>query len=307
MRYKNQIAFLFILLLSTGCVSKKKFTSLQMELDNANSEISATKKALSDCNTSLTERDQMIASLKNAQSQLEGQVQMKDNSITDLNGQIEDLKKQRQQQYEQIEGLTILSRAANENIGKTISTIQGKDEYIQFLQAAKSKTDSLNLALAINLKSVLQNNIADEDVEISVDKTVVYINLSDKMLYKSGSAAISAKANEVLEKIATIIKSRPDLDVMVEGYTDNKSIKTDCIEDNWDLSVKRATSVVRKLQKDHGVNPNKLIAAGRGEFNAIATNDNSEGMALNRRTRIILLPKMGEFYDLLDASKQPKM
>jgi len=129
------------------------------------------------------------------------------------------------------------------------------------------------------------------------------VNISDKMLFSTGSSKISPNANAVLNKIAQIVKSRPDLEVMVEGYTDNVAIKTDCIDDNWDLSVKRATSVVRTLQQNFGIDPNKLIAAGRGEFNALTTNDSSENRAKNRRTRIILMPKLDQFYDLLNPDK----
>ncbi len=132
--------------------------------------------------------------------------------------------------------------------------------------AAKSKADSINLALSLNLKSVLKKGIEDEDVEVKVDKTVVFINLSDKMLFESGSYNLTPRANEVLSKIATIIKSKPDLELMLEGYTDNVPIRNSCIEDNWDLSVKRASSVVRSLETQFGVDPNKLIAAGRGEL-----------------------------------------
>ena len=160
--------------------------------------------------------------------------------------------------------------------------------------------------MAVNLKSVLKEGIADDDVDVKVDKTVVFINLSDKMLYNSGSYEITDRANEVLGKIATIVKARPGFEVMVEGYTDNVPIKNDCMADNWDLSVKRATSVVRALQNKHGIDPNRLIAAGRGEHNQLASNDTSEGKATNRRTRIIILPKLDEFYDLLNPSNVPK-
>jgi chemotaxis protein MotB len=139
-----------------------------------------------------------------------------------------------------------------------------------------------------------------------VDKTVVYINLSDKMLFNTGKYEITDRAREVLGKIATLVASRPELDVMVEGYTDNVPISTACMSDNWDLSVKRATSVVRELQTEYHVDPNKLVAAGRGEYNTLASNDNADGRAINRRTRIIILPKLNQFYDLLDPSKAAK-
>ena len=132
------------------------------------------------------------------------------------------------------------------------------------------------------------------------------MNISDKMLFQSGSSYINPKAKTVLGKIAEIIKSRPELEVMVEGYTDNVPIRSSCIEDNWDLSVKRATSVVRVLQKDYNIDPNRLIAAGRGEYNTLTTNDTQEGRATNRRTRIIILPKLDQFYDLLNPDKVPK-
>ena len=174
------------------------------------------------------------------------------------------------------------------------------------LQAAKTKADSINLALSVNLKGALENGIADEDIEIAVDKTVVMINLSDKMLYYSGSSNLTSRAKEVLGKIATIIENRPDLEVMVEGNTDNVPIKTATVADNWDLSVKRATSVARVMINDFKIAPERIIAAGRGEYNPIASNDSAEGRSKNRRTRIIIMPKLGQFYDLLDPSQSPK-
>jgi len=204
----------------------------------------------------------------------------------------------------QVGDLTVLTQSANENINKTLSQLEEKDKYIKLLQAARTKADSINLALAVNLKGALKDGLDDTDVEIKVDKTVVMINLSDKMLYKSGSATLTPKAEEVLGKIAKIIETKPDLEVMVEGYTDNAPIKTNCLQDNWDLSVKRATSVVRVLQEKHNVDPNKLIAAGRGQYNALSSNETPEGKATNRRTRIIIMPKLGQFYDLLNPSKQ---
>jgi chemotaxis protein MotB len=181
-----------------------------------------------------------------------------------------------------------------------------EDKYIHLLQAAKTKADSINLALAVNLKGVLKDGIEDQDVEVKVDKTVVFVNLSDKMLYQSGSATLTPRANEVLGKIAKIVESRPDLEVMVEGYTDNVPIKNACMDDNWDLSVKRATSVVRALQNVFKIDPNRLIAAGRGEYNTLADNNTEVGRSINRRTRIIILPKINQFYDLLNPNNVPQ-
>ncbi|MEO6038374.1 MAG: flagellar motor protein MotB, partial [Saprospiraceae bacterium] len=209
-------------------------------------------------------------------------------------------------QLTQVGDLTVLSQSANENIKETLAQLQKKDQYIHLLQAAKTKADSINLALSVNLKGALKDGIEDKDVDIKVDKTVVMINLSDKMLFQSGSSNLTPKANEVLGKIAKIVESRPDLEVMVEGYTDNVPIKNNCVTDNWDLSTKRATSVVRVLQKTYNVNPNRLIAAGRSEYNTLANNDTPDGRATNRRTRIIILPKLDQFYDLLNPNLVPK-
>jgi chemotaxis protein MotB len=155
------------------------------------------------------------------------------------------------------------------------------------------------------LKNVLADGIDDKDVDVRVDKTVVFVNLSDKMLYQSGSYTITDRASEVLGKIAQIVKSRPDLEIMIEGYTDNVPINTSCVKDNWDLSVLRATSVARALQTKHGVDPNRIIAAGRGQYNALVANDTAENRSTNRRTRIIILPKLNQFYDLLNPNNVP--
>jgi chemotaxis protein MotB len=289
-----------------SCVSKKRFVSLEQQLEDQINEARAYKSRVQDCNKKLAEKDQAIALVKAEQIRLEGAVSNEQDMIRNLNAQIADLKKQRDAQLSQVEDLTVLSKSANENIGNTIKQLENKDRYIQLLNMAKSKADSMNLALAVNLKGVLAKGIEDEDIEVKVDKTVVFINLSDKMLYNSGSAQISDRANEVLEKIAQIIKSRPEVDVMVEGYTDSNPISNECIKDNWDLSVKRATSVVRALQDNYDVNPNKLIAAGRGQYNAIADNSTEEGRSTNRRTRIIILPKLNQFYDLLNPEMAAK-
>lgn len=286
-------------LLVTSCASKKTLETVRLQLDDTTNDFRRSQSELDDCNIKYTK----VVGEKEA---LQGQLANRADQIQDLRDQITDLKKQRENQITQVGDLTVLTKTANDNIGQTIKQLEQKDKYINLLHAAKSKTDSLNLALAINLKSVLAKGIDDEDIEVKVDKTVVYVNLSDKMLYNSGSAVITPKADEVLSKIAQIIKSRPDLDLMVEGYTDNTPIRSSCLEDNWDLSVKRATSVVRTLQTKYGVNPDKLIAAGRGEYNTLADNDTMEGKAINRRTRIILLPKLGQFYELLDPNNIPK-
>ena len=280
-----------------SCVSKKKFTAVQNELTSCNEQLGKCGQSLNDYMNRLTAAETERAALISA----------RDAQVGDLRAQLEDCKQQRDKQLTQVGDLTVMSKGAQDNMKATLEQLRQKDQYIHLLQAAKSKADSLNLALAVNLKSQLKAGLDDKDIEIQVDKTVVMINLSDKMLYQSGSYNLSTRANEVLAKIATIINSRPDLEVMVEGYTDNVPISTECIKDNWDLSVKRATSVVRALQTKHGIDPNRMIAAGRGEYNTLAPNTTAEGRSTNRRTRIIILPKLGDqFYDLLDPTKAPK-
>lgn len=286
------LTYLTITFVLASCVTQKKYTALQEELKKANNQLQG-------CNE---QRDLCKSDLNTCRATLAGKEEQ--NNL--LKDQLADCKVQRDKQVTQVGDLTVLSKSANDNINQTLAQLEGKDKYIQMLLAAKTKADSINLALAINLKGVLKEGLDDQDVEIKVDKTVVFINLSDKMLYTQGSYTLTAKAKEVLGKIAAIVATKPDVEVMVEGYTDNKAISNNCMTDNWDLSVKRATSVVRVLQKDYKIDPNKLIAAGRGEYNALASNDTPEGRATNRRTRIIIMPKLNQFYDLLDPTKAAK-
>jgi chemotaxis protein MotB len=294
---------LFSLIFFASCATNKKVEEareeVQAELDIANEQLGEAGEKINDL---MAQNDELKSELSTTKTTLDLRAEQMD----DLRAQLDDVKAQRDKQLDQVGELTVLSKSANENIKETLSQLEGKDEYIKMLQAAKSKADSINLALAVNLKGALEDGIMDEDIEISVDKTVVFINLSDKMLYYSGSANLTSRAKEVLGKIAKIVEKRPNLEVMVEGNTDNVPIKTETIADNWELSVKRATSVARVLVKDYGVDPAKVIAAGRGEHNPIASNDTAEGRAKNRRTTIIIMPKLGEFYDLLDPEKVPE-
>lgn len=282
--------------LLVSCVSKKNYDALAAELEMANQLEAKTADDMARLARQLNTCEQDKVRLN---ALLDGRGEQ----MALLQDQLQDARSQRDQISDQLTNVTVLSQSASDNVGETLEQLRGKDKYIQLLQTAKTRADSINLALAVNLKGVLARGVADEDIEIKVDKTVVFINLSDRMLYESGSYQITTRANEVLGKIAQIVQSRPELEVMVEGYTDNVPINTDCVKDNWDLSVLRATSVARALQTRHGVDPNRLIAAGRGEYNTLATNDTAEGRSTNRRTRIIILPKLNQFYDLLDPDK----
>lgn len=290
----------------SSCISKKKFALMESQLTTANASLDEYYEDVNNCRIKLENCEEEVSSLRTKLSNAEQTLTIRSEQISDLKEQVTDNRSMRDKQFNQVEDLTSLNQQVNENINKTLSQLEQKDGFIQLLQAAKSRTDSINLALAVNLKGVLQDGIRDNDVEVKVDKTVVFVNLSDKMVYHSGSALLTPRAKEVLGKIAKIIESRPDLEVMVEGYTDNRPITKACYEDNWDLSVKRATAVVRTLQNQYNVDPNKLIAAGRGEYNTLASNETEEGRSLNRRTRIIILPRLDQFYDLLNPNNVPK-
>lgn len=304
MKTLQKISFILLsVVLMSSCVAKKKYAELQSQLDAVNADLNKRGEMVNDYKNQVRDLEQKLAEdQKLAATKMESREQQ----ISSLNGQIEDLKKQRETQMKTVGDLTVLTQQASNNVDKTLQQIAQKDEYISALRNAKNKSDSLNLALAVNLTGMLSDGINDEDIDVKIDKTVVMINISDKMLFKSGSAQISPNAGGVLAKIAKIIESRPDLEVMVEGYTDNNPIKTSAMKDNWDLSVIRATSVVRTLQEDYAVNPNRLIAAGRGEHNTLASNATQEGRSINRRTRIILMPKLDQFYNLLDPDKASK-
>lgn len=301
--YKLILLSLALTLGLSSCVSKKQYDELQTSMQQ---KLDANQQKMSQHNQEINRYAERLAECERREAVITTRVEAAQAQVKQANDQISDLRKQRDQQATQVGDLTVLSQGANQNIGNTLKQLEGKDKYIRLLQNAKSKADSINLALAVNLKQVLRDGIDDADVDIKVDKTVVYINLSDKMLYKSGSYQITDRAGEVLQKIATIAKSRPNLELMVEGYTDNVGINTNCIKDNWDLSVLRSTSVVKALQENYGIDPNRLIAAGRGQYNTLADNATAEGRSTNRRTRIILLPKLNEFYDLLDPKKMPE-
>jgi chemotaxis protein MotB len=191
-----------------------------------------------------------------------------------------------------------MSTKQAESVKQSLESLSAKDSYIKALQSAISSKDSMNMALVMNLKSKLAD-VNDQDINIKVEKGVVYIDISDKLLFNSGKYNVTDKAKVVLGKVATVLNTYPDIEFMVEGHTDNVPIKTACLEDNWDLSVKRATSIVRILEKDYGIKPLRMTAAGHSEYVPVAANDTPENRALNRRTRIIILPQLDQFFKLL--------
>lgn len=263
-------------ILLSSCVSKQKYADLETENNRNKQELVDAKAELQSC---LIDKDH----------------------LAELN---KSLKDDKARSLQQVENLTVLTQSSSDNIKEIIAQLNEKDRYINGIRDAMTKKDSINLALAFQLKRDLADGIQDEDIQIDVEKTVVYISIADRLLFKSGSAVVSEKAKAVLGKVATVIASRPEMEVQVEGYTDNVSISTKCMKDNWDLSVARATSVIRVLQADFEIEPSRLIAAGRSEYVPLDTNATAEGRAVNRRTRIVILPKLEEFFDILEEKVQ---
>ncbi len=195
--------------------------------------------------------------------------------------------------------LTVLTTKGAQNLEKSLESLKEKDLKITRLQDALTKKDSVTLALVTSLKSSV--GISDPDIEINVEKGVVFISIADKLLFKSGSYTVSDRAKEVLGKVAKVINSRPTFECMVEGHTDNVPFTGNAVLlDNWDLSVKRSTAIIRVLTKDLGVKPSQLIAAGRSEFIPLVDNNTADNRAKNRRTRIVVMPKIDEFYDMIE-------
>lgn len=263
---------------------------------------SAPKK-LKKCEEDTKKLDSMyrILMLENAKCQAASKSDQ--DKLKMLEAQLADSKANSSQVLDQLKDLSVISNSQAESIKKSLDNIGVKDAYIKDLQTAMNRKDSMNMALVINLKSAI-GNLGDNDVNVKVDKGVVYVDISDKMLFKSGSYDITDRASEVLGKVAKVINSQPDIEFMVEGHTDNKPYKGGVLVDNWDLSVKRATSVVRVLQNKYHVDPARITAAGRGEYKPLASNDSKDGSATNRRTRIVILPQLDQFFKLLEKPAQ---
>ena len=274
---KKAIALMVSGILLSSCVSQKKFTELEELQQNTKSLLDSATVKLNTCNE---DKEAALASLATLQEQ---------NQF---------LKANNQDLINNIGNLTTLSQKGAENLEMSLESMKEKDVRIQRMQDAVTKKDSVTLALVTSLKGVL-GNMSDEDIEINVEKGVVYVSISDKLLFRSGSYTVTSRAKEVLGKVAKVVNDKPELEFMVEGHTDNVPIKSDGILDNWDLSVKRATAVVRILEKDFGVAPARMTAAGRSYYIPVADNDTAANRAKNRRTRIVVLPKLDQFYDLI--------
>jgi len=285
-----KIIFTYVVIITamvciTGCVSTKKFKTLQTNYNKLQDENNELTRRGQECGVNLDKAN---------------------NNLDKANVQISGLQDQINQERDHVKALqSALDKClesagqGNVNISKLVDQINASDKYIQELIASKNKSDSLNMVLTNNLTRSLSKDEM-QDVDVKVKKGVVYISLSDNMLYRSGSYEISDKAGTTLAKIAKIITDYKDYDVLIEGNTDNVPITKPNIRNNWDLSALRASSVVQSLQNNYGVDPKRLTAGGRGEYNPIAGNDTPDGKVKNRRTEIIITPKLDQFMDLIN-------
>ena len=285
MKLSNFLPVIIIALLATSCISKKTLLAEKEKYKDLNNTFVLTESDLRKCKDDLdaTNRKKMAQQLE----------------IDNLTKQNAFLKENNNTVISQLKDLSVISNTQAESIKKSLDNLGSKDNYIQTLQQSISRKDSLNMALVMNLKSAL-TDVNDKDVEVKVEKGVVFISISDKMLFVSGKFDVNAQAMTVLGKVAQVLNSRPEIEFMVEGHTDNVPYKSTCLLDNWDLSVKRSTAVVRILQNQFNINPKRMTAGGRSEYMPLQDNATPEGKAVNRRTRIIILPQLDQFFQLLE-------
>lgn len=262
----------------SSCVSQKKFAELEAKQKETQDLLNTATVKLNSC---LEEKASSKSELKVLQDQVKN---LKNTNAALLNN---------------VGNLATLSTKEAENLERSLESIKEKDLQIKTMNDALNKKDSVTLALVTSLKGAL-GNLADEDIEVNVEKGVVYVSISDKLLFKSGSYNVSSKAKSVLGKVAKVVNDKPDIEFLVEGHTDNVPIKNKVLLDNWDLSVKRATAVVRVLQNTFGVDPKRMTAAGRSHYIPVADNSSAENRAKNRRTRIVVLPKLDQFYNMIE-------
>ena len=281
---KILILLLAIPVLFSSCVSQKKYSTLESSHKETKDLLNSASVKLNAC------IDEKAKS---------------DANVTALRDQINFLKANNQELINNMGNLTTLSQKGAENLERSLESLKEKDVRITRMQDAVTRRDSVTLALVTSLKGALVD-INDSDIEVNVEKGVVFISISDKLLFRSGSYSVTNRAKEVLGKVARVINDKTDLEFMVEGHTDNVPVKTDSnvLVDNWDLSVKRATAVVRILQEDFLVDPARMTAAGRSSYVPIDDNGSLTGRAKNRRTRIVVLPKLDQFFDLLEKGME---
>ncbi|MCH4823081.1 OmpA family protein [Gramella lutea] len=259
----------------TSCVSKKKYVALEGELNDTRSTLQKTR----------VEKEE-----------IEDKYAAIEKRVAEYNAKINSLRTENEGMME-MNDLTVMSKNTKDRMRSTIAKMDPEK-----VQGAKTLEDSINLAVSYNLKQNISEGADEDDIDISVDETVVMINVSDKLLFGTGSYRVTNEAQPLLKKLAEVINSEPAMEVMIEGHTDDRTmVKDSYLKDNWDLSVRRATSIVRLLQDKYDVEPSKLIAAGRSSYQPLVENTNKENMAKNRRTRIVIIPNLDKFFAMLEG------
>jgi len=264
------------LIVLASCGANKELVAAQEKLKNTENLLNTATVKLNSCLS-----DKAVANA----------------SLNALKDQLVDLRKTNDALISSSKDMTVLTTKGADNLEKTLESLQERDLKINRLQDAITKKDSITLAIVSSLKKSV--GIDDPDIEINVEKGVVFISIADKLLFKSGSFTVTQKAKSVLEKVAKVINDKPDFEAMIEGHTDDRTYSSGVLVDNWDLSVKRSTSIIRELQ-GMGVNPAQLIAAGRSSYVPLTDNDTAENRAKNRRTRVVVLPKIDQFYEMIE-------
>ena len=278
MKYINLYLLISLLVVLASCGTSRKMKSAALQY----SKLDSTYKSLQ--RTAADQRDSML--------RYKGYSRL-------LEARLNDQKSYNDQMVNQLKELSVISGSQAESIKKSLENISSKDSYIRNLQSAIARKDSLTMNLVMNLKGAI-GNLNDQDINIRIDKGVIYIDISDKLLFETGRYQITSAARDVLGKVARVLLNQPEIEFMVEGHTDSVPYRQGVLLDNWDLSVKRATAVVRVLQLEYGIPPARMTAAGRGEYVPLTTNDSDFGRSLNRRTRIVILPELDQFFKLLE-------
>jgi len=273
---KTLLLCLGALFIMSSCVSKKEYSSLENRHKKTQDLLNTATIKLNACLEEKSSAETLAISYKE---------------------RADYLRTTNEQLFIQSKDYLELTSKSADNLEKSLESMKEKDLKITRLQDALTRKDSVTLAIVTSLKKEI--GINDPDIEVNVEKGVVFISLSDKLLFKTGSYVVSDRAKEILAKVAVVVNGKPDFECMVEGHTDSRSYENDVLLDNWDLSVKRATSIVRVLQ-ELDVNPGRLIAAGRSYFDPLVENDTAENRAINRRTRIVIMPKIDQFYDMIE-------
>jgi chemotaxis protein MotB len=299
LKYSNSFIVFLFLSIAFSCVSKKKLTEAQVR---AATTISGLERNISQLKSQLAESEKQNVDLRSDLKTKQGEITNANSQLKLTTEQLDYLKKTNTNLLDRLSDLSVVNKTGAENMKKTLDALNEQSKYIKDLNGKIQSKDSANMSLVVNLKRSL-NNINDDDVKVEVKKGVVYISISDKLLFSSGSAEVNLAAETVLEKVAKVLNDHTELDILVEGHTDNQEIANDCVKDNWDLSAKRATAVVRLLQKKFSVSPERMTAGGRSEYVPKSQNTTDLGKQENRRTEIIAMPRLDQFFQLLAPQK----